>query len=118
MATQPSKENRYVLFSGGTVVDLLDLSDGNDIDNFVAQLSEKRGKVLKAANSPLKIFSEILGFKKTGEISKFGQTNWSNLFLVHGEFDFFLATVVIDNTRYIVAKSTSGVFWSFNIVDA
>ena len=121
MATTPSRENRYILFKNGSIVDLLDfLNSDTDVDDvtIVSQLVEDNGVVIKAANSPIKLFSEVSGFKKTGELIKLGQTNWSNLFLIHEQFDYFMAFAKIDTEKLLVATSNNGIFWNFMIREA
>lgn len=119
MAITPSKENCYILFTDGTVADLSDpLLSSDDINTTVTQMTEKHGPVLKAGNSPLKIFSEITGLKKNGEFARIGQTNWKNLFLIHGEFEYFMASVIVENVKHFIATSNTGIFWNFNVVDA
>ena len=65
MNRKPSLENRYVLFSNGSMLDLLDpLVFKEDIETTVASVAPEDGtlKILDCANSPLKIFTEIIGF--------------------------------------------------------
>lgn len=119
MSKKPDSENRYVLYSDGHMFDLLDPAVfDTDIDTTVTKLSNSGAEILQCANSPTKLFTEVVGLKKTGEFSKFGPTNWNNLFLIHGEYEYFMAYVVIDNVKHLTATSTTGVFWSFNIIDA
>lgn len=121
MNKKPSLENRYVLFSNGSMLDLLDpLVFKEDIETTVASVALEDGtlKILDCANSPLKIFNEIVGLKKTGDFVRIGQTNWNNLFLVHGEFEYFLAYTYIDNVKCLVATGSNGTYWNFNIADA
>ena len=116
MAKNPSSENHYVLRSDGRIFDLLDFD--TEIEVTVTQLCEGEKTILQCANEPTKLFSEVKGLRKTGEMSPFGPTNWSKLFLVRGEYEYFLAFVVIDNEKILTAVSTTGIFWNFNVNDA
>lgn len=121
MNKKPDLENRYVLCSNNNMFDLLDpLIFKDDVETTLACLLPENGetKILCCANSPLKIFNEIVGLKKTGDFVRIGQTNWNNLFLVHGEFEYFLAYTYIDNVKCLVATSSNGTYWNFNIADA
>lgn len=119
MAKKPDFDNHYILLSNGEIVDLLDpLVFDKDIETTIAKKCSGDIKILRCAEAPIKLLNEVLGLKKTGEFLRFGPSNWDRLFLVHGEYEYFLAYVAIDGMRFLAAKSTDGTFWTFNVNDA
>ena len=125
MTKKPSFDNHYILLSSGEILDLLDpLVFDTDIETTVTKnvtVTKKCNsgiKMLQCADSPMKLFNEVTGLKKTGEFLRFGPSNWGRLFLIHGEYEYFLAYVFIDNVKQLVAKSLNGTTWTFNVTDA
>ena len=115
----PSYDNHFVLFSDGRIFNLLDvLVYDESIEKTVKNLTEQHGEVIKATSTPFKIFEEIVGVGKNGKFMPIGPTNWPNLFMIRGDFYYYLAYINWKGERKLVANSSTGVFWSFNIIDA
>ena len=111
-------ENRYILFNDGAMFDLLDvLIYQESFENTLNILIDQHGAPLKASNSPLKIFQQVLGLRRdSGQFVPIGENNWHNLFLIRQDFDYYLAFVKINGERVLVATSDKGMFWNFNVI--
>ena len=119
MAKQPDEEYRYILCSNGSIYDLLDprLFD-TDINTTIEKIKQKEVTIVKWEKTPTKLFSLIVGKKVDSCFLPFpGGSNWSKLFTVRDQFDYFLGYTTIDNQKYLSAKSLDGYYWSFDIID-
>ena len=116
----PSVDNHFVLFADGRTFNLLDvLIYEGTISDTVLKLKKEHGDILKATDSPLKIFNLILGLRKdNSQFVQIGETNWKNLWMIRHDFEYYLAYVFINNERILTATSDHGMFWNFIVVDA
>ncbi len=119
MAVAPSADNHFILCSDGFIFDLLDvLTYDESIEKTINNIVQVHGEIMKATSNPLKIFEKISGLTKDGHFVDIGPTNWSNLFMIRGDFEYFLAYIYKNGERMLVANSTEGLFWTFNVIDA
>lgn len=119
MTAQPSFDNHIVLCGDGKIFDLLDVSVfQKDIEFTVATVSSEHVGIIKAVPTPYKLFEEVIGLKKTGEFVRIGPTNWSHLFMIRGEFQYYLAYMNIGGERRLVANSDEGISWHYNVIEA
>ena len=119
MIKKPGLDNHYILLDSGEIFDLLDpLIFDADIDTTVTKKCNSDKKMLQCADSPTKLFTEVIGLNKNGEFFRFGPANWDRLFLVHGGYEYFLAYVLVDGVKRLAAQSTNGSTWTFNVNDA
>lgn len=115
----PSYDNHFVLCSDGMMFDLLDVLIYTDpIESTIEKIIQEHGEIVKASYSPLKIFDAISGVTKEGKFMPIGPTNWKNLFMIRGQFEFYLAYINWQGERTLIANSNEGVFWNFNVIDA
>jgi hypothetical protein len=120
MKYKPDFDTHYVLCKDKTIVDILDvLVFDTDIPTTVKNVEEQHGEILRSALSPLKLFDQILGDDKNqGKFVSIGATNWTKLFLIRGQFDGYWAFIGSGEDKKLVATSTDGLLWCFNIIDA
>ena len=120
MPSQAGIENHIVLCNDGTVFDLLDTAISLDtIENTITSITNAHGDIVTAVSTPYKLFAaEVIGLKKTGEFVKIGKTNWPNLFMIRGEFQYFLSYAVINKEKKLIAHSQDGLSWQYDIIDA
>lgn len=117
---KPGQDNHFVLTADGNIFDLLDvLTYDETMDKTIDNIVKAHGKIVKAYPTPLKIFNEITALAKDGRgFAKIGATNWNNLFLIRGQFDGYWAFIGSGEDKKLVATSTDGLLWCFNIIDA
>lgn len=119
MTIQPGFDNHIVLCGDGMIFDLLDvLIFQDDMKTTIDKVSDEHGTIIRAVPTPYKLFDEILGLKKTGEFVRIGPTNWPNLFMIRGEFQYYLAYMNLDGERRLVANSDEGISWHYNVIEA
>ena len=112
------KDNRFVLLSDYTAYDLKDPTVAKaTTEETLSDLEAVHGVMLKAVDSPIKLFDMVIGIRKDGaKSSQIGKTNWNNLFLIRKDFDYFLAFLLKDGEKILLADSVNGMFWNFNVV--
>lgn len=117
---RPDIDNHFVLCPDGKIFNLLDvLTYDESINKTIDNIVKQHGEIIKAFPTPLKLFDEIIGLAKDGRgFLKIGETNWSNLWMIRGEFEYYCAYILLNGERKLVATSTEGFFWNFNIIDA
>ena len=114
-----SYDNHFVLCSDGKIYDLLDvLTYDQSISQTIANITKEHGEIIKAVPIATKLFDEITGLTKAGVFTKIGPTNWSNLFMIRGDFEYYSAYIFFNSERTLVATSKEGLSWTFNVIDA
>ena len=115
-----NEENHFVLFSDNTIFNLLDpLVFCGSVMETLDVLKQQHGDPIKVGDSPFKIFELILGLRKdNAQFVQIGETNWNNLWLIRQDFCYYLAFVHINGEKTMVARSSCGIIWTFNVISA
>lgn len=116
----PSEVYSYVMCSDGSIFHLLDVSVcENTLEETITKIESQHGKIVRTSCSPNGLFSAVYGVRKDGKFEPIGMSNWDKLFWIRGNYEYFLGFISNDKTRgRPAARSTTGVFWQYNVIDA
>ena len=116
MTNQADELKHFVVYKDGMIEDLYDVRWWHDsLEQTIKDRELIHGRIVNAATSPLGLFHKIVGvLKEGGKFTPIAANNWDKLFWLRGQFQYYLA--YLENAQ-LVASSTNGIVWRFNVID-